>query len=461
MKKNYLTIDLGATSGRTILFSVEIQELTSRELTRFENPIITLRQHDYWDLWALFNEIIKALKLLAQENVKLESLGIDTWGVDVVPFGKDGAPLRNPLCYRDLHTQGVPERVFQEMPEAEIYAETGIETVNFNTLFQLRAMRDAHNSAFENADKWLFMPDALSYLLCGKMVCERTIASTSMMLNAHTRDWSDKILKISGLRREQLPKLVEPGTVIGELTDEIQKITGLNAVKVVAVAGHDTASAVAAINFENEGKAFLSSGTWSLMGLALPHPVINEKSAKENITNECGCEGTTTFLKNLTGMWLIESCRREWKRKGVQLLDYQELIKQAEASDCNVLIQTSDQRFSNPSSMIDEIFNAAQEQGISLDKTKQGDYARVIFRSLAQRYKQVFNVLQEFSDVPLTTLNIIGGGCQNQYLNRLTEEALGVKVIAGPVECTALGNVKMQIKALNDECPDLRSARRL
>ena len=461
MKKNYLTIDLGATSGRTILFSVENKTVASRELTRFDNPIVTMNGHDYWDLWALYNEILKALKIVAQEAVQLESLGIDTWGVDVVPFGADGSPLRNPLCYRDLQTTGIPEKVFAEIPESEVYAETGIETMNFNTLFQFRAMRDARNSAFTHAAKWLFMPDALSYLLCGTMVCERSIASTSMMLNPQTRDWSDKLLKVCGIRREQLSPLVEPGTVIGELTEEVQKLTGVGPVKVVAVAGHDTASAVAAIPFENEGKAFLSSGTWSLMGLALPQPVINEKSQKYKITNECGTEGTTTFLKNLTGMWLIESCRREWRKNGVELLDYQELIKQSEASNCDALIATDDARFSNPDSMIDEIFVAAREVGVTLDKTSQGDYARVIFRSLAQRYKQIFKLLQEFSDVPLTTLNIIGGGCRNQYLNKLTEEALGVKVLAGPVECTALGNLKMQIKALNDECPDLCSDRRI
>ena len=261
-KTNFFAVDLGATSGRTILGTLENGKVQLDELTRFDNNLIETGGHFYWDIFALYNEIIKGLKLVAQRQIKIESIGIDTWGCDFVYIGKDGAILRNPLAYRDPHTFGVMEKYFENaVSKQKVYEKTGIQFMNFNSLFQLYAMRQAGNSAIENADKVLFIPDALSYMLTGKAICEYTVASTSQILNPRTKDLDIELVESTGLKREQVGEMTNPATVIGTLTEEVQKMTGLGAVPVIAVAGHDTASAVAAVPAKNEKFAYLSSGT--------------------------------------------------------------------------------------------------------------------------------------------------------------------------------------------------------
>ena len=306
-------MDLGATSGRTIIARIEHGKIKQEVLTRFANQLIQTGGHFYWDIFALYWEIIKGLKEAARRGADIKSIGIDTWGVDFVCIGKDDAVLRNPLAYRDPHTEGAMEQYFStKLSREKVYDITGIQFMNFNSLFQLFAMRRDNDSALGAADKILFVPDALSWMLTGKKVCEYTIASTSQMLDPRTKRLDDQLLESVGLTQQQFGEMVFPGHVVGTLTDEVKRMTGLGDIPVVAVAGHDTGSAVAAVPATDEHFAYLSSGTWSLMGIETADPVITPQSYERNFTNEGGIEGTTRYLKNICGMWLMECCRREW-----------------------------------------------------------------------------------------------------------------------------------------------------
>ena len=308
-KKYFFAVDLGATSGRTIIGTLDDNRFNLEELTRFDNNLIQTGGHFYWDIYALYFEIIKGLKIAAQRQIEISSIGIDTWGVDFVFIGEDGAILRNPVAYRDPHTFGVMEKFFEnEVDKKTVYDITGIQFMNFNSIFQLYAMKLNNDSALKNAKKILFVPDALSYMLTGEAVCEYTIVSTSELLDPRTKEIDPTLLKALGLERSQFGRMITPGTQIGVLTEEVQQMTGLGAIPVIAVAGHDTGSAVAAVPAKDEKFAYLSSGTWSLMGIETKDAIINERSYDLNFTNEGGIEGTTRFLKNICGMWIYERC---------------------------------------------------------------------------------------------------------------------------------------------------------
>ena len=447
--KYFFAVDLGATSGRTIIGRLGGDKVELDELTRFDNPIIEAGGFCYWDLFALYHEIIKGLRKVQEQNIEIESIGIDTWGVDFVCIGQDGQVLRNPLSYRDLHTVGMMEKYFVEvMPREDVYRRTGIQFMNFNTLFQLYGMRQLRNSAFEHAADFLFMPDALVYLLTGKKVCEYTIASTSEMLNPATGDLDGDILKSLGMSRDQFGRMTKPATVAGTLTPEVQKLTGLGAVPVVSVAGHDTASAVAAVPAKDRNFAYLSSGTWSLMGIESPQAIINDRSYELNFTNEGGIEGTTRFLKNICGMWIYERCRQEWpemRGKG-----HAELLQGASSiAENHSFINPDDPCFVNPDSMVEAIQGYCRDHGTPVPEGPAA-ICRCIFDSLARRYGEIFGYLKEFAPFEINTLHIIGGGSKNDFLNQLTADACGVTVMAGPQECTALGNIMLQAKAAGE-----------
>lgn len=447
--KYFFAVDLGATSGRTIIGKLSNDRVELDELTRFDNPLIEVGGFFYWDIFGLYNEIIKGLKKVKEQNLKIESIGIDTWGVDFVCVGKDGQLLRNPLSYRDTHTMGMMEKYFEKLvSKEEVYRKTGIQFMNFNSLFQIYTMQQMGNSALEEADKILFMPDALIYLLTGKAVCEYTIASTSEMLNPVTKDLDEDLIQSVGLKREQFGKMTTPSTVIGTLTPEIQKQTGLGAIPVVAVAGHDTASAVASVPAKDKHFAYLSSGTWSLMGIETSEAIINDKSYELNFTNEGGVEGTTRFLKNICGMWIYERCRQEWPE--AKNLSHTDLQKEAmEIEENYSFINPDDPIFANPDSMVEAIQTYCKNHG---EPVPQGHAAicRCIFDSLARRYHEVFGWLKEFAPFDINVLHIIGGGSRNDFLNQLTADACGVTVLAGPQEGTALGNIMLQAKAAGE-----------
>ena len=445
--KYFFAVDLGATSGRTILGTLNGTQLEQEELTRFPNNLIETGGHFYWDIYALYSEMIRGLKEVARRGITLTSIGIDTWGVDFVFIGEDNAILRNPMAYRDPHTFGKMEEYFEKViDKKEVYSIAGIQFMNFNSLFQLYAMQQAGNSAYQHCKKILFLPDALSWMLTGEAVCEYTIASTSEMLDPRTGDLSEKLVKSVGLTREHFGRMVQPGTQIGVLTKEVQQITGLGAVPVIAVAGHDTGSAVAAVPAKNEQFAYLSSGTWSLMGIETKQAIINERSYDLNFTNEGGVEGTTRFLKNICGMWLYERCRKEWPEE-VRQLSHPELQGSAmQVEAFRSIINPDDDLFANPPSMIEAIQGYCRQTGQPVPE-QPSEICRCIFDSLALRYRQVFQWLKEFADFDLNVLHIIGGGSLNKYLNQFTADSLGVEVLAGPQECTAIGNIMMQAKA--------------
>ena len=443
--KFFFAVDLGATSGRTIIGTLTNGKFSLEELTRFDNNLIQTGGRFYWDIYALYFEIIKGLKLAAQRQIPVTSIGIDTWGVDFVFVGKDKAILRNPRAYRDPHTFGMMEEYFEKcVDKKKVYDITGIQFMNFNSLFQLYAMRRNEDSALEQAEKVLFVPDCLSYMLTGNMVCEYTIASTSQILDPKTKELDNQLLESVGLSRDKFAPMVNPASVIGTLTPEVQEMTGLGAVPVVAVAGHDTASAVAAVPASDERFAYLSSGTWSLMGIETKDAVINDKSFEYNFTNEGGIEGTTRFLKNICGMWLYERCRKEWTDAPKSHSELQaEAIK---VKPFQSLINPDDPTFANPASMVEAIQDYCRNTG---QHVPQGyaEICRCIFDSLALRYRQVFTWLKEFASFPIEKLHIIGGGSLNAYLNQFTANSTGVEVLAGPQEGTAIGNIMLQAKA--------------
>lgn len=444
MKKHiFLAFDLGATSGRSVVATLTDGKIEMRELTRFPNGIIELHGRYYWNLTGLYQALKEGLAVCAREGIVPDSIGVDTWGVDVVPIAADGSVLSMPRAYRDPYTVGAPERYFQKVTKEEVYQKTGIQIMNFNTLYQIFAGVEQGYVPFLHAKELLFMPDALTYMLTGERVCEYTIASTSQILNPRTGEFEKKFLEAAGVSGEIFRKPTLPGRVVGTLTDALADETRIGKVKVVSVAGHDTASAVAAVPALDGNFAFLSSGTWSLMGVELKEPIINEQSYEMNFTNEGGVEGTTRFMKNICGMWILEQCRKEWARIG-KSYSYPEIVEMAmSAQPFGRFIQPDDPSFANPPSMLQAIDAFCERTGQPKPET-DAQIIRCIFESLALRYREVLDGLEGMVTFPIERLHIIGGGSKNRLLNQLTANAIGRKVIAGPSEATAIGNVMIQ-----------------
>lgn len=441
---NFFAVDLGATSGRTILGSLVDGKLVQRELTRFPNPIIETGGHFFWDIYALYSEVIRGLKVVATEGIEIASVGIDTWGCDFVMIGKDGGVLRNPYCYRDPHTDGAMEEYFKLVPKERVYEKTGIQFMQFNSLFQLATLKRNGDSALEAAERILFIPDALMYMLTGEAVCEYTVLSTSQMLDPRTKRIDPELIGAIGLEERLFGRYVQPGEQVGVLSTEVQKLTGLGAVPVVAVAGHDTGSAVAAVPAENERFAYLSCGTWSLLGIETKEAIISERSFECNFTNEGGIEGTTRFLKNICGMWLLERCRKEWTDAPADVAQVNRDSMDAEAFRSFIFPDAPD--FANPVSMVEAIRNYCKKTGQPVPEDYRA-MARCIFESLAMRYRQVLGYLKDMAPFPIEKLHVIGGGSRNGYLMQMAADSIGLPVVTGPVEGTAIGNIMLQAKA--------------
>ncbi len=441
---NFFAVDLGATSGRTILGSLVDGRLVQRELTRFPNPIIETGGHFFWDIYALYSEVIRGLKVVATEGIEIASIGIDTWGCDFVMIGRDGGVLRNPYCYRDPHTDGAMEEFFRLVPKERVYEKTGIQFMQFNSLFQLATLRRNGDSALEAAERILFIPDALMYMLTGEAVCEHTVLSTSQMLDPRTRRIDPELIGAIGLEERLFGRYVQPGEQVGVLSAEVQKMTGLGAVPVVAVAGHDTGSAVAAVPAENERFAYLSCGTWSLLGIETKDAIISERSFEYNFTNEGGIEGTTRFLKNICGMWLLERCRKEWTDAPADVAQVNRDSMDAEAFRSFIFPDAPD--FANPVSMVEAIRGYCEKTGQPVPEDYRA-MARCIFESLAMRYRQVLGYLKDMVPFAIERLHVIGGGSRNGYLMQMAADSIGLPVVTGPVEGTAIGNIMLQAKA--------------
>lgn len=443
----FLAVDIGATSGRAIVMTVHGRHFEMEEIYRFPNDMLELGGKYYWNIYALFESVKESLRICTRRKIRLDSMGIDTWGVDFGYTGKDGSLLGLPRSYRDPYAKGAPEKFFKEMPREEVYRLTGIQVMDFNSLYQLYSARRENFSPYEAAAGILFMPDLLSYLLTGVKVCEYTIASTSQLLNPFTRRAEEALLGLVGATSALLPPLVDSGTVTGTLTDAVANETGAGKIPVVAVAGHDTASAIVAIPSAEPGFAYLSSGTWGLMGIETERPLITEASFGKNFTNEGGVEGSTRFLKNITGMWLLEQCRKEWEREGRKPCSYDEITRMAgEAGDFPSVINPDDPAFANPANMPAAIRQACIESG-QRAPSNDAELVYCIFNSLAKRYKEVLGMLQEMSPFKIEKLHVIGGGSRNPLLNQMVANEIGMPVIAGPSEATAIGNGMEQAKA--------------
>jgi rhamnulokinase len=426
----FLAFDCGATSGRAVLATFEGGSFEMKEVYRFPSGIIELQGKYYWDIVAIYEHFRKCLSQLEQEGVRIDSIGIDTWGVDFGFVAGDGSLLGNPRAYRDPYTEGIPEKVYQTVPREQLYAATGIQIMNFNSIFQLYAQTQEDFAPLRYAKEILFVPDLLSYMLTGKKVCEYTIASTSGMMDQNTRQFNNELLKKLGIKADVLLPIVQPGVKIGEF----------KGIPVIAVAGHDTASAIAAVPATDKHFAYLSSGTWSLMGIEAPSPIINEESARLNFTNEGGIEGTTRFLKNITGMWLLEQSRKVWKAAGKDY-SYPQLVEMAQAeASFPGRIDPDDPHFANPANMVEAITSV-------IGPATDAQIVSCIYHSLADKYAEVLGCLQSFAPYKIEKLHIIGGGSANELLNQWTANAIGLPVVAGPTEATAIGNVMMQAKA--------------
>lgn len=448
-EKRFIAFDLGAGSGRAALGRLSGGKLSMEEIHRFPNEIIREGDHLYWDIEALFSNIVEGLRKAAAAGIEPDAVGIDTWGVDVVLFDKEGRLLGNPYCYRDSQTEAIPERFFREViSREELYSRTGIQVMNFNTLFQLYALSLRDDAMLRSAARIMFLPDALTYMLSGAQVTEYTIASTSHFLNPLSRQLDRELLEKIGVKAELFAPMVMPGTQVGCIKDEIAERCGLRrGIPVITVAGHDTASAVAAVPSQDENFAYLSSGTWSLMGVETKQPILTSDAAAANITNEGGVEGTTRFLKNITGMWIVENLLREWRGQGFNY-SYQQMISMARsAAPARQHINPDDASFTAPENMQRAIDKYLSEKGLPALVT-HSDYLRCVFESLALRYKEVLEMIKSLAPVKIDRLHVIGGGSRNELLNEFTREALGIPVIAGPAEATAAGNLMMQAYGL-------------
>ncbi len=462
----YIAADFGAGSGRVIVGTVETKNIVEtqniasvqlkqnivetqniasiqlEEIHRFENHQKMIDGHLRWDFQALFNELkIGLKKAFAKYGNEIKSIGIDTWGVDYGLLDKDGKLISTPICYRDDRTKGMLDLAFQKLPKEELFQHAANQFMEINTAFQL--LSAVNDEELQRAEKLLFMPDLFNYFLTGKCYNEFTIASTSQLLNSLTHQWDDVIFEKLNLPKNLMQEIIYPGNVIGCLTDEIAAEVGGNAL-VVAVGSHDTASAVASINDDSSDWAFISSGTWSLMGTPTKDPIISKEALESDFTNEGMTDGRIRFLKNITGLWLIQQLVKEWESEGYKC-DYSELVKEAEQSTLNSYFNVDDARFMNPEKMSEAILSYLKENDDELPVTK-GDFMRCICISLAKKYAEVKTQMERCTNKKINKIYIVGGGSRNQLLNRLTAEFTQCEVIRGEVEATAMGNILVQLR---------------
>jgi rhamnulokinase len=439
----FVACDFGAESGRLMLGRLRDRRLTLEQIHRFPNRQVRLLGHLHWDLLDLFANLKEGLSKAAQlGHDRLTGIGVDTWGVDFGMIDRSGQLLGFPYVYRDARTDGMMDAAFRKMSRADIYSITGIQFMALNTLYQLMSTTRARPDLVRASDRILFMPDLFHYLLTGVMVSEYTISSTSQLLDARTRTWSERLFEGLDLPLRLMPQLIEPGTEVGPLLPEIVSETGVEA-RVIAPACHDTASAVAAVPASGENWAYLSSGTWSLLGIESPEPIISEASLQRNFTNEGGFGGTIRFLRNNMGLWLLERCKRSWEAQGSRL-SYDDLVELGRtAPRFRSAFDPDAPVFLNPPDMPTAIAEYCREHGQSVPES-QGDFTRAIFESLVLKYRYIVENINKLRGKAVSRLHIVGGGSRNRLLNQLTADALGIEVIAGPAEATATGNILIQ-----------------
>lgn len=441
--KKVLAFDFGASSGRAIIGSFDGEKITLKEVHRFTNDPVELGGTLYWDVLRLFYEIKQGI-VKAKIAGGFDSIGIDTWGVDFGLIDKNGRLLENPVHYRDKRTSGLVEESFKSVPRQKMYDITGIQFMELNTLFQLISLKKQRPEMLERADKMLFMPDLFAYFLTGKMCSEYSIASTSQLIDINTRTWSKELLDSFGIKESLFAPLTEPGTQLGNLSKEICEECGVESVPVISVCGHDTQSAITAVPCESGDFAFLSSGTWSLFGTELQKPIVNETSLKINITNEGGFGGTTGFLKNIIGLWLIQESRRQWQREGkdYSYADLEKLALSEEPFKC--FIDPDAPEFVPQGNIPERVREFCRKTGQYVPESV-GEIMRCIYESLAMKYRMTFEKLCECTGKDYPVIHVIGGGTKDGLLCRMTASSCGKTVKAGPIEATVMGNVAVQL----------------
>ncbi|BCX49925.1 L-rhamnulose kinase [Haloferula helveola] len=456
----FLAIDLGAGSGRVIAGETDNKDLRLEEIHRFDNPGTDLPGGSFWNLVGLFRDIQEGLRIAqSRYGKRIVAIGIDTWGCDFGLLDAHGRLLGLPHQYRDPRHEGMAEAMEKLMPEAEVYRHTGITSNFYNSSLHLLAEKKIDSPALAAATDLLFVPDILAYWLCGKKAVERTVASTSQLLDPGTGDWSWDVIDALGLPRDIFGEIVAPGTVLGPLRTEVARVTGLEGVPVVASASHDTASAVAGIPMEGDDRLWLSSGTWSIMGLETAEPIRTDEALAARCCNELGVDGSVRFLKNIAGLWLIQECRRQWAIEGEEL-GYAELARLAgEADPLTAFIDPDDPIFAAPGDMPGRIRDYCAKTGQTVPETK-GRILRVATESLALKYRVVLERFRSLSGKSFDRLHAGGGGIQNTFLAQSTADAAGIEVVAGPVEATSCGNLIVQMIATG-HLPDLAAGRKL
>ena len=468
MQQYYLAIDIGASSGRHILGSVENGKIVLEEVFRFDNKQVHKNGHDCWDMDNLWNGILGGLKACKELGKIPKTVGIDTWAVDFVLLDENDNLVGDAVAYRDSRTQGMDAVVEQAIPAELLYAKTGIQKQLFNTIYQLAALKNEHPEQLAAAKSLLMIPDYFNFCLTGVKKQEYTNATSTNLVNAREKAWDRELIERLGLPQGLFTELSMPGTVVGELTEEIQKAVGYNAT-VILPATHDTGSAFLAVPAKDDNAAYLSSGTWSLLGVENAEPITTEESRKQNFTNEGGAWYRFRYLKNIMGLWMIQSIRRELNGTAYvagrtsryadgRTWSFPDLIAAAKgAADFTSVVDANDDRFLAPESMIDAIKDYCRESGQQVPETV-GEIMQCVYLSLSRLYREAVEGLSAITGKTYTSLNIVGGGCQDMYLNQLTANATGLTVYAGPVEGTAIGNLVVQFIAAG-EFENLQSTR--
>ncbi|HJI46142.1 MAG TPA: rhamnulokinase [Oscillospiraceae bacterium] len=458
MTKRVLAFDFGASSGRAIIGCFDGDKITLEEVHRFSNDPVSVGGTVYWDVLRLFYEIKQGI-IKAKIAGGFDSIGIDTWGVDFGLIDSEGKLMENPVHYRDARTVGLVDEAFKTMPKEKLYGITGIQFMELNTLFQLISLKKYRPWMLERADKMLFMPDLFGYMLTGKMCAEYSIASTSQLIDLDKRTWSKEILDAFGIKESVFAPLVQPGTVLGELSKEVCEECGVDPVPVISVCGHDTQSAITSVPCEDGDFAFLSSGTWSLFGTELDKPIVNETSMNINITNEGGFDGSTGFLKNIIGLWLIQESRRQWKREGKEYsyADLEKLALAAEPFKC--FIDPDAPEFVPHGNIPERVCEFCRKTGQYVPETV-GEIMRCIYESLAMKYRLTFEKLRECTERDYPVIHVIGGGTKDGLLCQMTANSCDRTVKAGPIEATVMGNVAVQLMS-NGSVKNIGQARKI
>ena len=454
----YLALDIGAGSGRAIVGQFVRNKIVIEEIHRFVNPQIRLGNTFYWDFPMLFSEIKQGICKTIQKGYKLKGIAVNTWGVDFGLLDKQDRLISNPVCYRDSRTKGILPSVFEQISKERLYRITGNQFLEFNSAFQLFSMIKHEDPQLQITSKLLFMPDLINYFLTGHMYNEYTIASTSQLINAQTRQWEPEVFKALGIPLEWMSPLIQPGTIIGQLRPEIAEETGAGTINVMAVASHDTASAVAAIPVKHKNWAYLSSGTWSLLGIETDWATMTNFALNYHFTNEGGTDGKIRFLRNITGLWLLQGLMAEWEKEDGEMPSYESLLAKTEISKDHI-IDPDSPLFVNPSSMQSAIDEYCTQHGLTLLKSR-GEYVSTVLKSLAAKYGTVIKQLSKCTGKPIECLYVVGGGSRNEWLNQLTANAIKKAVISASPESTALGNILLQLIAAG-EIKNLETGRKI